>query len=183
MRVYAFFFYLFLSTSIYSQSRLRIQSTFDTAYIFIQKEEFENAITFLTKATHQNKDTSENYWNLKYLIADCFVKQKKRKEAKDIYQKCIQRLGDISYPITFYFYADTLHLKFYNIGLKIADIYNEEQKYDSAIYYLNWDKNYWEGRLEGMDGPLDLLEKEIRLNQRRAISYIGKMQLDSAIIV
>jgi tetratricopeptide (TPR) repeat protein len=181
MRIYLFFFYLFLSTSIYSQSKLRIQSTFDTAHLFIQKAEFENAITFLTKATYQNKDTSENYWNLNYLIADCLVKQKKIEEAKHIYQKCIKRLSDIGYPTTFYYNYDTSHFKFYNIGLKIADIYNEEQKYDSAIYYLNWDKNYWEGRLEGMDGTLDLLEKEIRLNQRRAISYIGKMQLDSAI--
>jgi hypothetical protein len=151
------------------------------AHSFIQKAEFENAIIFLKKATYKHVDTSENYWDLKYLIADCLVKQNKKYEAKIIYQKCIQNLGEIGYTTTFFYNDDTSHFKFYNIGLKIADIYNEEQKYDSAIYYLNWDKNYWEGRLKGMDGPLDLLEKEIRVNQRRAISYIGKMQLDSAI--
>ena len=154
------------------------------AFKFSIEGKYDSAIYYYNKELENLSDTSDNYWKYKYKIADCLSKQGKTKKAKQIYLACFKRIEiekeEKNWKLLSRIGEETKSsVAFTFICLQLADIYIAEKKYDSALYFINWNRLYWPERQ--MDGVTEKGTKEMKSGYQYALCFNAKKQIDSAI--
>ena len=187
MRNFCMISLFFLSINLSAQKKQDSLSADPPRYFafkFSIEGKYDSAIYYYNKELENLSDTSDNYWKYKYKIADCLSKQGKTKKAKQIYLACFKRIEiekeEKNWKLLSRIGEETKSsVAFTFICLQLADIYIAEKKYDSALYFINWNKLYWPERQ--LDGATRKYEKEIKAAYQYAVCFYAKKQIDSVI--